>query len=469
MEVLKLILQILAAIVGCIAGIISIPLFISFRWPAAIMWGIKLFASALSPVLFLVGLLTSVVGLWTESPVLLFLGIVVMLVYAFHIVSVTRAPGTATGFEQAFGLNWENRVPQSQKANFLSSRLTLRLPKVPDPRFERDICFATIPGTGRRLLCDLWLPPEHTNASGLAFVYLHGSAFSILDKDWGTRPFFRHLAAQGHVIMDVAYRLAPETDILGMVQDVKRAIAWVNDQADTYGIYPGRIVVGGGSAGGHLALLAAFADGYQPFTPEDLAGKNTKPCAVISLYGTNDLEALYYHTNQHLTTRAVPGKPKKSVPTKMPKWLVRAIGKNYHRLGLDKDFKTLGTLPPLLGGHPDECPEKYALFSPITHVHIDCPPTLLIHGTHDIMSPVSSTRRLFGILKEYHVPSVLHIIPQSDHGFDLALPNIGPAAHNAIFDVERFLALMVVRTEEVGNEAIGNKTAAANRNLVTSG
>ncbi|MGZ3913957.1 MAG: hypothetical protein ACXVB3_09520, partial [Flavisolibacter sp.] len=72
MEVLKLILQILAAIVGCIAAIISIPLFISFRWPAAIMWGIKLFASALSPVLFLVGLLTSVVGLWTESPVLLF-------------------------------------------------------------------------------------------------------------------------------------------------------------------------------------------------------------------------------------------------------------------------------------------------------------------------------------------------------------------------------------------------------------
>ena len=68
-------------------------------------------------------------------------------------------------------------------------------------------------------------------SSGLAFVYLYGSAWWILDKDFGTRPLFRQLAAQGHVIMDVAYRLCPEVDIYGMVGDVKRTVAWMMSSA----------------------------------------------------------------------------------------------------------------------------------------------------------------------------------------------------------------------------------------------
>jgi len=60
-------------------------------------------------------------------------------------------------------------------------------------------------------------PPEGVPATGLAFIYLHASAWWILDKDSGTRPLFRHLVAQGHVVMDVAYRLCPEVDIYEMV------------------------------------------------------------------------------------------------------------------------------------------------------------------------------------------------------------------------------------------------------------
>ena len=70
-------------------------------------------------------------------------------------------------------------------------------------------------------------------ASGLAVVYLHGGAWYGLDKDVGTRPLFRHLAAQGHVVVDVAYRLFPETDLPGMVADAKRALAWVSTTRPT--------------------------------------------------------------------------------------------------------------------------------------------------------------------------------------------------------------------------------------------
>ncbi len=68
----------------------------------------------------------------------------------------------------------------------------------------------------------------------------------------------------------------------------------------------------------------------------------------------------------------------------------KLIGKDYHRLGFDKGFKNVGTMAPLMGGHPVECPERYTLFSPLTHIHPNCPPTLLIHGAHDIMAPVAT-------------------------------------------------------------------------------
>jgi hypothetical protein len=39
------------------------------------------------------------------------------------------------------------------------------------------------------------------------------------------------------------------------------------------------------------------------------------------------------------------------------------------------------------------------------------------------------------------VKTVLHLLPQTDHAFDLIMPNISPVAHNAFYDVERFMAL----------------------------
>jgi acetyl esterase/lipase len=458
MLTIKPAIEILVAVIGSIAALLSIPLFFSFRWPAFAMWISKILISALSPVLVLVGLVIFVVGLTTGTTFIGLIGSYVILVYTLHIISVTRPPAASNGFEQAFGPNWKKSLQAEQKEHFLPSRTTLRLPAGPKPRLQQNISFATIPGTGRELLCDVWQPHENVRPSGLALIYLFGSAWYMLDKDFGTRPFFKHLAAQGHVIMDVAYRLAPETDIMGMIQDVKRAVVWMKEQAGIYGIDPTRIMVSGGSAGAHLALMTAYTSNDPKFTPAELAGKDISVCAAISIYGQSDLIAMYYHTNQHLTTRSVPGRFKKSVRTKTPRWMVKAIGKDYHRLGFDKDFVKAGAIATILGGHPDECPERYEQFSPVTYVHTNCPATLLIHGEHDIMAPVTAIRRLHSRLVEEHVPTVLHILPQTDHGFDLILPKIAPAAHNAIYDVERFMAITAMR-----EPVVENKSTATNK------
>jgi acetyl esterase/lipase len=444
METITLFIQVIAALAGCLVAFWSIPLFLRLSWPAPVLWLIKLYSSALSVLLAAIGILVTIAGLATGSVFISLVGFYDAVVFCVHIIRVTRPPASHTGFDKAFGEQWEIWIATVQKKYFVLRRFLFTLPSVPAPRFEQNISFAGIPCSGRQLLCDTWQPPTGIKPTGVAFIYLHGSAFYFLDKDLSTRPFFRQLAAQGHFIMDVAYRLAPETDIMGMVHDVNRAINWMKVNAGRYGVDPAHIVLGGGSAGGHLAMLAAYTADDPRFIPPELEGKDTSVAGVISLYGSNDLTELYYHTNQHLTTRSIQGQPKKKVPTQMPAWLIKKMGTEYHRLGLDKGFENAGALAPLLGGHPDEIPETYAFFSPATHVHRQCPPTLLVHGEDDIMAPVKTTRRLYLSLEGKKVPAVMHIFPQTDHAFDLVLPGWSPAAHNVLYDVERFLAFIAM-------------------------
>ena len=302
--------------------------------------------------------------------------------------------------------------------------------------------FHTIPLSNRELLCDVWQPPEHIERSGLAFIYLHGSAWAVWDKNKGTRQFFRHVTSQGHVVMDVAYRLFPETDMKGMVQDAFHAIAWMKGNAKTYRVNPNCIVIGGGSAGGHLALLAGYTAFNKGFLPEDLHPSDVRVKGVISLYGPTDLKATYYHCRQDITDSLPKGKRRKRDSGGMPLWMQKLMGKNYHLLGLDKEIEP-GMLTPMLGGNPIEKPEIYARFSPITHVHERCPQTLLIQGEQDILVPPKATRELYSRLVDEKIAAILHTLPQADHAFDLILPKISPSAHNAIFDVERFLGVLV--------------------------
>ena len=436
-------IQVTAIVIAIVCVMMSVLLFARLRWPAVLLWFIKLYVSATSPLFVLLGLVVATAGITTGSVFISLTGVYTMLVFSMHIYRITRPPTHSQGFDKTFGPGWKRSLSLRQTEHFLPARTTLLLPKVPTPRMEKDISFSTIPGTKRQLLCDIWQPASGVPASGLAFIYLHGSAFYFLDKDFGTRPLFNQLTSQGHVIMDVAYRLSPETDIMGMVNDVNRAIVWMRDHASKYGVNPQRIVLGGGSSGGHLALLTAYTSTNPQFTPWEIRGKDNSVCAVVSLYGTSDLKAIYYHTNQHLTTRTIPGKPKKKVPTKMPGWIVKKMGKEFYRLGMNKGFENAGAMAPLLGGHPDDCPEQYARFSPVNHVHAGCPTTFLLHGEHDIMAPVSSTRLLHSRLVDEKVPVILHILPQTDHAFDLILPKISPSAHTAIYELERFLAFYV--------------------------
>jgi acetyl esterase/lipase len=401
--------------------IISASQFLRLRAPFGFY---QIIPGSISPILVFLGILGAGLGWFYQAPVAVAAGLLGMLISLSYILRVTVPQ---PGFALAFGKDWQSKIPPAKESRLLKRRWNIGLPRTGEPLWEQDIPFWTIPGTDRKLLCDVWQPPEGAPRSGLAFVYLHGSAWYILDKDFGTRPFFRQLAAQGHVIMDVAYRLCPEVDIYGMTGDVKRAVAWMKANAARYQVNPERVVLAGASAGGHLALLAAYTPDDLRLTPPDVEGSDLTVRAVVSYYGPTDLRAVYEFTRQ------------KEWSAGLPKVEIGLPGSDKK----EKDMRNLGRLDGLLGGHLDEVPEVYELASPVCHVNPDCPPTLLIQGESDIFAPVTATRELYRKLVECGVPAVNIVYPLTNHVFDLLLPQISPPSQAALYYLERFLALVV--------------------------
>ncbi|MGH9583863.1 MAG: alpha/beta hydrolase fold domain-containing protein [Bryobacteraceae bacterium] len=345
-------------------------------------------------------------------------------------------------FTRAFGPGWQTRIAAEPAGPMLAHRWSPFAFHDPQGPVERNVVFWTIPGAGRKLLADIWLPPAGVRPTGLAFIYLHGSAWTMADKGWGTDPMFRHLAAQGYVGMDVAYRLAPETDLFGMVADAQRAIAWMKANASRYRVDPARIVIAGASAGGQIALLAAYAYGQPQFTPPDLAGIDTSVRAVVSEYGPVSMGTYAESEVGKFTSTGIPARQKKVLTdpkTHMP----------------NGPMPLEQVLENVLGGMPNEVPRAYELTDARSYVSPRDPPTLLMQGEFDSVATIKETRSLASGLCAARVPVVLIAFPDTDHGFDVFTSygarfgihfpfdsNFAPPTQAALYYLDRFLALM---------------------------
>jgi acetyl esterase/lipase len=424
-----------------------------------VLRGLKAVSEGLSPFLALAGAASALISLLIHAPLAAIAGSAGAVLNARYVRHVTR-PHRA--FEDPFGQDWQVRLARElspdRADSLLRRRWSWRMPRPRvSPNWERDMVYYTVPATDGSpeipLHCDVWLPPERVAPSGIALLYVHGGGFYTTGKDFGTRAFFRHLVAQGHVAMDINYRLAPNASLLQMVSDVLHAVAWLKENSVLFGAQPEQIVLVGGSAGGNLALLAAYAHDNPAFIPQDLIGKDLSVHAVVSYYGVIDLAAAY-HRLQHLVKamvrRPIPDtlfdRPMMRRALAAAAW-VRGVEAQSLRDYVQQNQAVLSigiesAIANLLGGTPAQAPEMYRLVSPLTHAGPGCPPTLLFHGGHDYLLPSSATRKLHYRLRAAGVPSVYIELPQTEHTFDQFLPEFSPPAQVALYDLERFLALV---------------------------
>ncbi|MGV9734897.1 alpha/beta hydrolase [Rhodococcus aetherivorans] len=86
-----------------------------------------------------------------------------------------------------------------------------------------------------------------------ALVYLHGGGFVLGTLD-GADELCRAIAAgSGWTVVSLDYRLSPENPYPAALEDCIDGYEWLTRTAPELGIDPGRIAVGGDSAGGNLA------------------------------------------------------------------------------------------------------------------------------------------------------------------------------------------------------------------------
>jgi len=116
-----------------------------------------------------------------------------------------------------------------------------------------------IPGPVQPIKVRIYTPQVSQEQASLpVLVWYHGGGFVIGDLD-SHDSACRALANQTEcLVVAVDYRLAPEHKFPGAVEDCEAALHWVAAHASELGGDPGRIAVGGDSAGGNLAAVVAL-------------------------------------------------------------------------------------------------------------------------------------------------------------------------------------------------------------------
>jgi len=136
--------------------------------------------------------------------------------------------------------------------------------------------------------------PAAGSGAAPLLAFIHGGYWQGLDKG-----DYSYLAPSfieaGIAFASLNYGLAPGTTIGTMIDQVRRALAWLHRHAAGHGVDAGRIVVAGHSAGGHLAAMALSTDwpAFDPELPDDLLAGG---CAISGVYDLEPIR-LSYHNN----------------------------------------------------------------------------------------------------------------------------------------------------------------------------
>jgi alpha-L-fucosidase 2 len=235
-----------------------------------------------------------------------------------------------------------------------------------------DIEFAKV--GEERLTLDAWVPEGRGPFP--AVIVVHGGGFTAGDKQTYVKPLFEPLTRAGFAWCTINYRLAPKYRFPAAVEDVERAVVWLHEHAAEYKVDRSRIALMGESAGGHLVSFVGAR--HKP---------KARIAAVVSFYGPHDFEA-------------------------------RAI----------RQGRLLDSVKAFIGVEDmsEEAMRRLREASPITYVHRDMPPYLLIHGTEDAAVPYDQSVQMCEKMRQAGASCEVFTVEGAPHG-------VGPWEKNPAF------------------------------------
>jgi acetyl esterase/lipase len=217
--------------------------------------------------------------------------------------------------------------------------------------------------------------PHNATAAVPAVIYIHGGGWIFGDKAGAVLETLPYLK-MGWAAVNVEYRMASAAKAPGAVEDCRCALKWIARNAKDYHIDPGRLVVTGHSAGGHLALTTGMLmehDGLDNNCPASPGEAEPRVAAIVNWYGPTDVNDLMKGPNT----------------------------KNYAQMWL-------GSLT-----NKEEIARQS---SPLTYVRKQNPHVITIHGNVDDVVPYSHAVRLHEALDQAGVTNELYTIKGGGHG-----------------------------------------------------
>ena len=217
---------------------------------------------------------------------------------------------------------------------------------------------------------DIYLPPKGVKPSPVV-INIHGGGWNHGTKEsqTGFNTFFK----LGFAVANIEYRLTPQATAPAAVEDARCALIYLIKNASS-NIDANKIVVMGGSAGGHLALMAGLLGDDHRFDSNCNDVKNDRVVAIIDKYGIADVWDWGYGKN--ITNKSAVN------------WLGAKA--------------------------KDEAFAKSV--SPINYVTKSSPPTFIVHGDADPTVPYQQSVNLHKKLEEAGVVTKFMTVPGGLHG-----------------------------------------------------
>jgi acetyl esterase/lipase len=274
-------------------------------------------------------------------------------------------------------------------------RTALQVPFHPrDMQLHRNVVYG--PQSRHRL--DVWrLSTTPTDAP--VIFYLHGGAWTFGDKREQGRPMLHEFVRRGWIVVASNYRLAPRFPWPAQIEDATRVLGWIKKNIATYGGDPDRVVIAGGSAGGHLASLVALSADDPTWRPAEMADlEDWTVRGALSFYGVLEMTGDEMH------------------------W--RGLGRGLLRL-LERRVVQL----PFQHNE-----ELYRSISPHERITAQSPPFFVVQGVNDTLVEVGVARAFVAKFRAVAFTPIYYVeLPFTQHAFDLtASPRTSATTRAAI-------------------------------------
>lgn len=230
------------------------------------------------------------------------------------------------------------------------------------------------------LKLDIYTPRGLTSPNATVIFY-HGGGWTQGSREAAVLSLMPYLE-MGFTVVNVSYRLAKVSPAPAAVEDCRCALLWVVRNAKQYNVDVNKIVLTGGSAGGHLALTSGMlpasagldrqcpsAFGPWPGPPVE----EPKVAAIVNWFGITDVADLF----------AGPQAQGYAIA-----WMGSQLDRN----------------------------EIAKRVSPLTYTRPGLPPVITIHGDADLLVPYAHAQRLHAELTRHGVINELVTVPGGGHG-----------------------------------------------------